>query len=263
MSLSENAGNLREGEVSVLVNADDFGMSSEVNQAIIHLMRRGRLLSTSLLANAPATMEAVQALQSFPHCSFGVHLNITEYEPLTNAPGLAGLLDGEGKLRHLPAGFHFSLATLRAIYTEFSAQIEKLRSKGVPISHLDSHMHLHLRPALFPVVKALQRTYGIRRIRRRANITLPASPATLRTRLKRFAFDWAMRHTCNSLTTQAGSDLATLISVGSRQPLAFRTVEALAHPGNPYYSGDLQLLLSPWEEELCFPVRLVSYHQVS
>lgn len=249
--------------MSVVVNADDFGMSSEVNEAILDLMRRGRLLSTSLLANAPATMEAIEALRGFPECSFGVHLNITEYEPLTRAPGLAGLVNGAGKLQHLPAGFHFSIAMLRAIYTELSAQIEKLRSKGVPISHMDSHMHLHLRPALFPVVKALQTTYGIRRIRRRANIAISSAAPTPLTKLRRFAYDWAMRHTCNSLTTQAGSDLSTLISVGSRQPLAFETVEAVAHPGNPYYAGDVQLLLSPWEKELCFPVRLVSYHQIS
>jgi predicted glycoside hydrolase/deacetylase ChbG (UPF0249 family) len=215
-----------------------------------------------LLANSPATMEAIPVLRSLPQCSFGVHLNITEYEPLTKAPGLAGLLDQEGKLRRLPVGFRFSMAMLRAIYTEFSAQIEKLTSKGVPISHMDSHMHLHLRPALFPVMKALQRTYGIRKIRRRENLTNSIEPAAFRTRLRRFAYDWAIRHTCNSLTTDAMSDLTTLISVGSRQPLDFRTVEALVHPGNPFYPGDIQLLLSPWEKELCFPVRFVSYHQV-
>jgi len=246
--------------VSVVVNADDFGMSREINEAVIDLMRRGRLLSTSLMANAPATLEAIAMLRDFPQCSFGVHLNITEFAPLTKAPGLAGLLGRDGALRPLPAGFRFSVAMLRAIYAEFSAQIEKLTSRGVPISHMDSHMHLHLRPALFPVVKALQSTYGIRRIRRRANIA--TETPKLKTRLRRFVYDWAIRHAGSSLTTEAQTELATLISAGARQRLEFRTVEAIVHPGNPYYPGDVQLLCSPWEKELCFPVRLVSYHQV-
>jgi len=166
-------------------------------------------------------------------------------------------------MRQLPAGFGFSMAMLRAIYVEFGAQIEKLVSNGVPISHLDSHMHTHLRPALYPVIQALQWTYGIRRIRRRHNIPVPAEPVKLPTRVKHFVYDWSTRHICNSLTTEAGTDLTTLISVGATQRLDFRTVEALVHPGNPYYPEDVPLLLSPWEKNLCFPARFVSYHQLS
>jgi predicted glycoside hydrolase/deacetylase ChbG (UPF0249 family) len=166
-------------------------------------------------------------------------------------------------MRHLPAGFGFSMTMLRAIYAEWSAQIEKLASNGVPISHLDSHTHIHLRPALFPVIKALQRTYGIRRIRRRHNIPISTEPVRLTARVRRFIYDWSMRHICNSLTTDGETDLTTLISVGSSRHLDFRTVEALVHPGNPYYPGDVGLLLSPWEKNLCFPVRFVSYHQLS
>jgi chitin disaccharide deacetylase len=81
--------------MQVIVNADDLGMSREVNEAIFDLMARGRVTSASLLANAPATEEAIRTIPKFPQCSFGAHLNITEYEPLCRAADLLGLLDGE------------------------------------------------------------------------------------------------------------------------------------------------------------------------
>src|SRR5215510_14305421 len=98
--------------MQVIVNADDLGMSREVNEAIFDLMARGRVTSASLLANAPATEEAIRTIPKFPHCSFGAHLNITEYEPLCRSANLLGLLDGEGKLRPIPAGFRFTPTTL-------------------------------------------------------------------------------------------------------------------------------------------------------
>src|SRR5262245_43470654 len=108
----------------VIVNADDLGMSREVNEAIFALMARGRVTSASLLANAPATEEAIRTIPKFPQCSFGAHLNITEYKPLCRAADLLGLLDGEGKMRPLRPGFRFTPTTLRAIHLEFNAQIQ-------------------------------------------------------------------------------------------------------------------------------------------
>jgi hypothetical protein len=73
--------------IAVIVNADDLGMSREVNDAIFELMSRGRISSATILANAPATRDAARRAQAFPRCSFGVHLNLTQFEPLTGGPG--------------------------------------------------------------------------------------------------------------------------------------------------------------------------------
>ena len=249
-------------EVQVIVNADDLGMSREVNEAIFDLMARGRVTSASLLANAPATEEAIRTIPKFPQCSFGAHLNITEYEPLRRAAELSGLLDGEGKLRPIPPGFRFTLTTLRAIHLEFSAQIQKLLLAGIRVSHLDSHMHLHLRPTLFPLIKILQRTYAIRKIRTRHNLVAAGQHLDWQRRAKTHVYNWAMRHAYNSVTADAGAELATFIAAEWEPHRRFRTVEALAHPGNVYYPGDIAMLLSPWEEALPFPVRLINYHQL-
>lgn len=249
--------------MQVIVNADDLGMSREVNEAIFDLMARGRVTSASVLANAPATEEAIRTIPKFPQCSFGAHLNVTEYEPLCRSANLQGLLDGEGKLRPLPAGFRFTPSTFRATHQEFSAQIQKLLLNGVRISHLDSHMHVHLRLALFPLIKIVQRTYDIRGIRTRHDLVAAGQRRGWQQRANTHVYNWAMRHVYNSVTADSGAELATFIAVEWGRHPRFRTAEAYAHPGNTYYPSDIALLRSPWEEALPFPVRLINYHQLS
>jgi len=248
--------------VLVIVNADDLGMSTEVNEAIFDLMARGRLTSATLLANAPATEQAISPISRFPQCSFGVHLNVVEYKPLSRSKGISELVDSEGNLQRLPMGFKFSPAILQGIYTEFSAQIEKLRARGVPISHLDSHMHVHLNPPLFPVVKALQMKYGIRKLRMRHYLPLPGEQLPLERTLKLALQNWALRHVGSGVTTDAGAELSKFVIAGPGLPPSVRTVETLTHPGNPHYSGDIALALSPWESALPYRVRLISFNEL-
>jgi chitin disaccharide deacetylase len=250
------------GPVLVVVNADDLGMSRSVNEAIFSLMECGRLTSASLLANAPGTEEAIRRTREFPQCSFGAHLNIVEFEPLSGTAGLAGLAGEDGRFRFLPPNFRISAHILYAIYAEFKAQIERLLSRGVTLTHLDSHTNVHMRPILLPILKCLQMTYGIRGIRIKSSLGVPSHHRRFPGGLKRSLYNWTMRHVYRSVTVEAGGELCTFIAVGSREEASWATVEASAHPGNPNYPHDRELLLSPWEEQLRFPVRLVSYHQL-
>ena len=192
-----------------------------------------------------------------------MHLNITEYEPLCCAVKVSRLLDGEGKLRPLPSDFRFTLGTLRAIYLEFSAQIEKLTSNGIHISHIDSHMHIHLRATLLPLMKILQMTYSIRGIRTRHNGTASVQQVGWRQRVNTRIYNWAMRHAYKSVMADEGAELATFLTAAWGSHPRFQTVEASAHPGNPYYPKDSALLLSPWEKALPFPVRFINYRQLT
>ncbi|MBV8905198.1 MAG: ChbG/HpnK family deacetylase [Acidobacteriia bacterium] len=249
-------------QILVIVNADDLGMSHEVNEATFELMAVSRITSATLLANAPATEEAISQLARFPRCSFGVHLNAVEYKPLTRSKGISELVDSEGNLQRLPMGFKFSPAMLQGIYTEFGAQIEKLRARGVPVSHLDSHMHVHLNPPLFPVVKALQLKYGIRKLRMRHYLPLPGERLPLQRILKRSLQNWALRHVGSGITTDAGAELSKFVTAGFGLPISIRTVEILTHPGHPHYPGDAALALSPWESSLPYRIRLISFNEL-
>lgn len=77
--------------MKVIINADDFGLNREVNAAILDLIGRGGITSVTMLANASAIQEGVKKLPKDSPCSFGVHLNLPEFAPLT--PTLLGIGD--------------------------------------------------------------------------------------------------------------------------------------------------------------------------
>jgi hypothetical protein len=92
-------GKNRHGEsesLKVIVNADDLGTSLEVNNAIFQLIAMGRVTSATLLANGAALTDAAKRSKSFPQCSFGVHLNASQWQPLTHDPDLRPILDDSG-----------------------------------------------------------------------------------------------------------------------------------------------------------------------
>ncbi len=73
----------------LIINADDLGRSPEANRAIFDLMDRGLVTSATVMANGPYVDEALSRVGHYPRGSFGVHLNLTEFRPLTQnaSPG--------------------------------------------------------------------------------------------------------------------------------------------------------------------------------
>src|SRR5258707_593804 len=152
--------------MKIIINADDLGVSAEVNEAIFALIAEGRVTSATLLANGPAVTEAARRLREFPRCSFGAHLNLSDFRPLTSHPGLRPILAEDGcfagnRVREIPLRLPVRLGILQ----EWSAQVERLQGLGVPLSHFDSHYHTHTLPQLFPVMKRIQRRFGFRKVR--------------------------------------------------------------------------------------------------
>src|SRR5215510_1621867 len=80
----------------LIINADDLGASETVNDTVFELMSRKCVTSATLLANGPAITKVVRELVHFPYCSFGIHLNITEYWPISSENGLTPILDERG-----------------------------------------------------------------------------------------------------------------------------------------------------------------------
>src|SRR5271169_4294776 len=81
--------------IQIIVNADDLGMSAEVNEAIFRAMENGVITSATMLSNGSAVVPAARRLRRFPNCSFGVHLNLTEFQPLgaESPTALSSILD--------------------------------------------------------------------------------------------------------------------------------------------------------------------------
>lgn len=150
----------------VIVNADDFGETPEITRGIVECIDAGVLTSTTILANMPATQEALRlAAARGRSASFGVHLNLCEGPALTRAPSL---VDAAGHFRRKRAqalrAFLHRLAAAD-VEAELRAQIARVAEAGVAISHLDGHKHLHQLPGVGPIVARLARELGIERVR--------------------------------------------------------------------------------------------------
>lgn len=244
----------------VIVNADDLGMSEQVNAAIFGMLSAGRITSATILANGPAVDAAIRELKNYPQASFGVHMNLTEFAPLSGAPGLRPLLDDRGRFCGAMHNTAWSFPLLSAMVEELSAQIGYLRDHGVRISHLDSHHHIHTIPAMFPVLKRLQMRFGIRRVRISWNYYGNGrwpSPALLR---KKRVFNAAIARLYRTRTTEGFADLFAFLDNARARTVACETFEVMVHPGAD--EREDQATMSLWEDEVPYPVTFMSYHDL-
>lgn len=154
---------------SLIVNADDFGLTEGVNRAILDGHRNGIITSTTLMANGMAFDSAVAAASATPKLGVGVHLNLTQGHPVSPASHVPSIVTPEGSFFSSPGALAKQIlrreTKLRDIETELRSQIEKIASAGIPITHFDGHKHIHLLPSVFGVVLKLARDYGIHSVR--------------------------------------------------------------------------------------------------
>jgi hopanoid biosynthesis associated protein HpnK len=154
----------------LIVNADDFGLTSGVNRAIAELHAAGVLTSTSLMARAQASDEAIEIARSIPTLGVGCHVVLVDGEPTLPPLQIPSLIDSRtGTLYATLTAFLPRLFTgrirLAEIEAETRAQIEFLQSKGLQLTHIDTHKHTHMFPIVLRHVLCAARTCGICAVR--------------------------------------------------------------------------------------------------
>ncbi len=240
-----------------IVNADDLGISEAVNEAIFGLMDRGLVTSASIIVNGPAFEDAVERSAAFPQASFGIHLNTSEFRPLTAGPARVGLVDDTGSFSS-KVGRRRLLgpSAVERIAGEWEAQIGRGHEAGLTISHVDSHRLDHLNPSLLPALWRLRSRTGISRVRPVWSI-FPEPQNRLRRQVKRLqrASFAAAGFGCPDGFT----DLATLATLGPRNE-AFRGItEIMVHPGHPGYEDENRV----FDDSVLFAqLRLVTWDAV-
>jgi chitin disaccharide deacetylase len=158
----------------LIINADDFGLTPGVNRAIAELHAAGVLTSSTLMARAAATEQAILISRSSPSLGIGCHVVLVDGTPVLSAtrdlPRLADRASGQlrpglgGFLARLYGGG--SLSRLQSeIEAEAQAQIELLQDKGLALSHIDTHKHTHMFPQVLRPVLRAARAAGIRAVR--------------------------------------------------------------------------------------------------
>lgn len=154
---------------SYMINADDFGLNENVNKAIVSLFDSGHITSASIMSGMPGFLHAVALAKEHKMTNaIGIHLNITEGKPLTDAIRLLpALVDRNNQFNfsvsrsilHMPATY------IAAIRTEFSQQIEMCIEAGILPQHIDSHHHVHNVWPIGTIVIDLAKKYNIPSVR--------------------------------------------------------------------------------------------------
>ena len=133
----------------LIVNADDFGISSKRNAGIIEAHRKGIVTSASLMAYAPAFREALKYAKACPTLDLGVHLNLSDGEPVVL--GHKTLVGPDGKFwgkQEARRRAREGLLNLGEVERETDAQIDVLQQAGLKVTHLNGHQHIHIFGAL-------------------------------------------------------------------------------------------------------------------
>jgi hopanoid biosynthesis associated protein HpnK len=149
----------------LIINADDFGLSRGANRAIIKAWQEGILTSASLMTGGLAFDEAVELARENSGLQVGLHLTLVQGRAVMSHSGFPSLVDGEGNFPNDPvmAGMrYFFLKSLRKLlYREIEGQIEKFLETGIPLSHVDGHLNIHMHPVVFDILLELMPRYGI------------------------------------------------------------------------------------------------------
>lgn len=155
----------------IIVNADDFGYDRDSTLATIECFRVGALTSATIMPKMPATEMAIQFAQKNPQHAYGIHLTFvrdTVESPIADPRLIPALVDKNGEFfpsHQLRLRALFGNIPVDQLCIEISAQIEHLIESGIPISHVDSHGHLHkFKPFVHALAKTLSK-YGLSRVR--------------------------------------------------------------------------------------------------
>jgi predicted glycoside hydrolase/deacetylase ChbG (UPF0249 family) len=154
----------------LVVNADDMGLTPGVCRAVHRGHADGVVTSTSVLAVGAAFDEAAARLRDSPGLAVGAHLAIVgEDRPLLSAAEIPTLVGRDGCF---PLSYRTVVARGAAgridpddVRREFAAQLERVAGIGVGVTHLDTHQHTHLWPAVAGVVVELARSQGVPAVR--------------------------------------------------------------------------------------------------
>ena len=145
----------------LIINADDFGLAPGVNRAIVELQQAGALSSATLMANGPFFSPAVYMAFAQPALAVGCHVVLVDGSPCLRPAEVPSLVDplDSSSFRTTVGRFFADLLRGRIreeeIEAEAVAQIRRIQSSGLTVSHIDSHKHVHAFPrVLAPLLRA-------------------------------------------------------------------------------------------------------------
>ncbi len=265
-----------------IVNADDFGISPGVNQAVQEANEEGGVTHTSILCNGEFIEQAIEiGKERKGKLHVGVHLNLCYGQPISRPEEVSLLVDGEGRFKY---GFTELMRLLwgknrqkvkQQVELEWRNQIDFVLKQGLDVSHVDSHRHIHTIPALFSVAMKLKSEFKISRIRI-INESLVHSWRTAMPQcltngglikyclLRYFGYCYRVRSNTYFYSILNSCRIQRFHIEHARIPRGFDTVEVMLHPGHPDIDADVQFDDDRERDQLLSPERTMeletAYH---
>jgi hopanoid biosynthesis associated protein HpnK len=153
----------------LVISADDFGLASEVNDAVERAHTKGILTAASLMVGSPGTADAVARAKRLPGLRVGLHLTLVEHQPVLPPSEIPDLVGKANRLRTDFVAYGIAIisnpSVRRQIRAEIRAQFEAYRKSGLSLDHVNAHRHYHLHPTVLSEILAIGRDYGMRAIR--------------------------------------------------------------------------------------------------
>ena len=145
----------------LIINADDFGYSKAVNLGIMESHINGVLTSTTLMANMPDVDHAVSLLKDMPNLCVGAHLTLTCGKPMLGEKVSTLIKENEYFFKLEDVENKVVQMDISEIYEEWKTQIRYLLNKGVNLSHIDSHHHVHTFKEHEEIIKVLSEEFNL------------------------------------------------------------------------------------------------------
>lgn len=149
--------------LKLIVNADDFGLTRGCNEGIIKSIKKGIVTNTTIMINMPFAEEGINLAKKNGIDQLGIHFNLTCGKPISlDVPSLVNE-EGEFYKRFI---FLKEKMSLQDVEIELRAQLKKFKSKGLKLTHIDSHHHIHMYPGVAEIVAeiALEENVPLRNV---------------------------------------------------------------------------------------------------
>jgi hopanoid biosynthesis associated protein HpnK len=149
----------------LIVNADDFGVAVEVNDAIEVAHRNGILTAASLMVTGSAAADAIARARRLPSLRVGLHLVLVDGKPVLAPAAVPDLVDQSGAFRAsmalAGANIFFRPKIRRQLASEIAAQFETFRASGLALDHVNAHKHFHLHPTISSLIVEIGGRFGM------------------------------------------------------------------------------------------------------
>ncbi len=143
----------------LILNADDFGLTSRLSQGIIEAIIHGQVSATTAMVCGPEGIQHIRQLAPRLSDAVGLHLQLTDGIPISPAHEISTLITPQGRFPRKSR--EINAPAPEQIYREWRAQLGTLREAGVEPTHMDTHHSIHDRPDVFPVYCQLAAETGL------------------------------------------------------------------------------------------------------